>query len=109
MASIRKRNWKTAKGKERTAYTVDYTDSYGGRQRKQFVRWKEADSFRIKIEGQLSKGTYRPDAEKLTTREACEAFLHKNEDWAHSLFQVVQKNAHLVLNQALIANRSGKL
>ena len=75
MASIRKRNWKTAKGKERTAYTVDYTDSYGGRQRKQFVRWKEADSFRIKIEGQLSKGTYRPDAEKLTAREACEAFL----------------------------------
>ena len=75
MASIRKREWTTAKGIQRTAYIVDYVDGRGGRQRQQFTRWKEADRFRIKIENQLSEGTYRPDANKVTIKEACEAFL----------------------------------
>jgi integrase len=75
MASIRKREWKTTEGVQRTAYIVDYVDSRGGRQRQQFTRWKEADRFRIKIENQLSEGTYRPDANKVTVKEVCEAFL----------------------------------
>jgi integrase len=60
---------------QRTAYIVDYVDGQGGRQRQQFTRWKEADRFRIKIENQLSDGTYRPGADKVTVKEACEAFL----------------------------------
>ena len=75
MASIRKREWKTAKGLQRTAYIVDCVDGQGGRQRQQFTRWKEADRFRIKIENQLSEGAYRPDAKKVTIKDACEAFL----------------------------------
>ena len=75
MASIRKREWKTAKGVHKTAYIVDYVDSRGGRQRQQLTRYKEADRFRIKIENQLSQGTYRPDADKVTVQEVCEAFL----------------------------------
>ena len=75
MASIRKRSWETAKGETRTAYTVDYVDGRGDRQRKQFDRYKAADRFRIKVEGQLANGTYRPDADKITVKEACMAFL----------------------------------
>ena len=75
MASIRKRTWATTKGNQRTAYIVDYVDTRGDRQRKHFTRWKEADRFRVKIEGQLSEGTYRPDADKVTVKEVCEAFL----------------------------------
>jgi integrase len=75
MAKVRKREWKTTEGVQRTAYIVDYVDSGGGRQRQQFTRWKEADRFRIKIENQLSEGTYRPDANKVTVKEVCEAFL----------------------------------
>lgn len=75
MAKVRKREWKTASGNHRIAYIVDYVDSRGGRQRPQFSRWKEADRFRIKIENQLSEGTHRPDANKVTVEEVCEAFL----------------------------------
>jgi integrase len=76
MASIRKREWKNANGAQKTAYIVDYVDSLGGRQRQQFTRWKEADRFRIKIENQLSEGTYRPDANKVTVKEVSEAYLN---------------------------------
>lgn len=76
MAKVRKREWITSKGLPRTAYIVDYVDGRGGRQRQQFTRYKEADRFRIKIENQLSEGTYRPDADKVTVKEACEAFLN---------------------------------
>lgn len=77
MASIRKREWTTANGNQRTAYIVDYIDGRGGRRRQQFTRWKEADRFRIKIENQLADGTYRPDADKVTVKDACEAFLDR--------------------------------
>jgi integrase len=76
LASIRKRAWKTTEDVQRTAYVVDYVDSRGGRQRQQFTRWKEADRFRVKIENQLSEGTYRPDANKVTVKEVCAAFLN---------------------------------
>jgi len=76
MAVVRKREWKTAKGIQRTAYVVDYIDARGGRQRQQYTRWNEADRFRIKVENQLSEGTYRPDANKVTVKEVCEAFLN---------------------------------
>jgi integrase len=79
MASIRKREWTTAKGVQRTAYIVDYVGSRGGRQRKQFTRYKEADRFRVKIEGQLADGTYRPDADKVTVGEVCQAYLEYAE------------------------------
>jgi integrase len=71
MASVRKRTWGNAK----TAWIVDYTDSRGHRQRKHFANKKSADAFRIAIEGQIQIGTYRPDADKLTVRRACECFL----------------------------------
>lgn len=79
MASVRKRVWTTAKGETRTAWIVDYADSRGDRQRKHFHRKKDADAFRIKIEGQLSDGTYRPDADKVTVKEVCESFLERCE------------------------------
>jgi integrase len=75
MAKVRKREWTTAKGVERTAYIVDYVDGRGGRQRKQFTRWKEADRFRVKIENQLTDGTYRPDADKVSVSEVCAGFI----------------------------------
>lgn len=75
MAKVRKRTWTNAKGKECHAFIVDYVDNRGDRQRKQFKRYKEADKFRVKIEGELSRGTYRADADKITIKEVCEAFL----------------------------------
>ena len=70
MASVRKRAWKTAKGEARSAWCVDFVDANRVRQRRHFRRKREADAFRVEIEGQLRAGTFRPDAAKVTVREA---------------------------------------
>jgi integrase len=72
MASVRKRTWSAG---AKTAWLVDYTDSRGNRQRRHFATKKAADAFRINIEGQLATGIYRPDASRVSVRQACESFL----------------------------------
>ena len=79
MASVCKRNWKIATGEAKTAWIVDYTDNRSRRQRKHFQTKKAADSFRIKIEGQMQAGTYRAAADKVTVQDACESFLEHCE------------------------------
>jgi len=80
MASVRKRTWKNACGEAKVAWVVDYADSRGARERKHFSNKKAADAFRIHIEGQMQSGTYRPNADKVTVKEACESFLEHCED-----------------------------
>ena len=75
MASIRKRKWKGSDGQAHVGWQVDFLDSQGTRQRKQFASRREADHFRIEIEGQIQKGTYRADASKITVADAAEQFL----------------------------------
>jgi integrase len=75
MASIRKRSWTTSKGEPRSAWVVDFVDAAGNRDRRQFDTKREADAFRVEVEGQLRAGTYRPDARKVTVKEAAEAFV----------------------------------
>lgn len=75
MAKISKRTWKTATGDARTAWRCDFTDASGHRQRKQFSTRREADAFRIKIEGEVRAGTYRADASRITVGEVCDEYL----------------------------------
>lgn len=75
MAKVRKRTWKTAEGESRTAWAVDFTDSNGARQRKQFRTKSAADAFRVETEGQLRAGTFRPDADKTTLKEVAEKYV----------------------------------
>ena len=79
MASVRKRKWTTATGEVKETWVCDYTDSRGDRQRPHFPNKKTADAFRIEIEGQLARGTHRPDASKVTVKEVCESFLEHCE------------------------------
>jgi hypothetical protein len=72
---VRKRNWRTPRGEARIAWVVDFTDGEGNRDRKQFNGKGEADAFRVKMEGELGTGAYRPDAAKVTVNEAAELFL----------------------------------
>ncbi|MDN3277442.1 tyrosine-type recombinase/integrase [Frankia sp. RB7] len=80
MATVRKRSWKTAKGETRTAWAVDYPDVGGKWQRQQFASKREADDFRVKIEGEVRSGTFRPEASKITVKEVCELFLEDCEE-----------------------------
>ena len=75
MASIWKRQWKTGSGEFRAGWEVAFADAEGKRQRRQFTSRREADAFRVEIEGQLRAGTFRPDAARVTVKEAAELFL----------------------------------
>lgn len=75
MAAVRKRSWTTSKGERRSAWAVDLVDTSGRRERRQFSTKREADAFRIQIEGQLRSGTFRPDASKVTVEEVADLFL----------------------------------
>ncbi|MCK0171475.1 site-specific integrase [Aliiroseovarius sp. S1123] len=75
MAKVRKRTWSNPQGRQCRAFIVDWIDNKGGRQRKQFTKYREADQFRIKIEGELSRGIYRADATRITVEELCTEFL----------------------------------
>jgi integrase len=74
MAIVRKRTWKSAKGAG-AAFSVDYFDAQGKRQRKQFDTRAEANDFRVEIEGQMRSGTYRPEATRILVRELADLFL----------------------------------
>src|ERR1700730_11036371 len=75
MASVSKRQWRTSKGETRSAWEVAFVDAQRQRQRRQFDTKREAEDFRVQIEGQLRSGTYRADAAKVTVKEAAELFL----------------------------------
>ena len=97
MASVRKRKWKTASGEVRTGWFVDFYDVQGKRDRKLFDNRREADDFRVEIEGQLRSGTFRPDAAKITVSETanlflahCEARMNRRERMTRRNFQTYE-------------------
>jgi integrase len=75
MAIVRKRTWTTSKGEPRTAWAVDFSDPAGKRQRRHFDSRREADAFRVETEGQLRTGAFRPEAAKISVKEAADLFL----------------------------------
>lgn len=75
MATVKKRHWKAADGKTRTAWRVSFSDSNGNRKRKQFTKKEDADRFRIRVEGAIDAGTYRASADKITLKEVADLYL----------------------------------
>ncbi|WP_193169979.1 site-specific integrase [Nisaea nitritireducens] len=75
MASIRKRQWRNADGQVTTAWSVTFVDRHGKRERKQFQTKKEADAFRVEIEGQIHSGAYRSGARNTRLQITCEQYL----------------------------------
>ena len=51
----------------------------GNRERRQFATKREADAFRVELEAQIRAGTYRPEAAKVTVKEAADAYLEHSE------------------------------
>ena len=96
MAKVRKRQWKTASGEARTAWAVDFVDSTGGRQRKQFGSSREAHAFRVEIEGQLANGTHRPDAAKTTVEQIAKLYLEHVEGRARRGERFSQRHLNMV-------------
>jgi hypothetical protein len=101
MATVRKRTWTTATGEAKTAWVVDYIDTNGDRQRKHCPNKKAADAFRVSVEGQIQRGTYRPSADQVTVNSVCESFLEwcegrnqRDERMTRKMLVVYQGHVH---------------
>ena len=77
MATVTKRKWRNASG-EHEAWMISFTDSAGKRRKQQFERKRDADAARVKIEGEVSAGTFR--ASKDTVADACKAYIGHLEE-----------------------------
>lgn len=79
MASVKRRSWTTAAGEKREAWRVSYTDGDGKRRHKQFTLKRDADAYRIKVEGEVNLGIHTADAASVTVGEACDIWVKKGE------------------------------
>jgi integrase len=77
MPSIRKREWTSPKGEQRTAWLVDYRDPAGARRSKQFTRKKDAEVWRTKATYDVSQGTHTADSQSITIRKAGELWIER--------------------------------
>ncbi|APO67240.1 integrase family protein [Rhizobium gallicum] len=68
--SVRKREWTTPKGEEKTAWVCDYVDGQGKRRLKTFQRKKEADAFAATASVEVREGTHVADRETVTVEAA---------------------------------------
>ena len=79
MATVKKRVWTTVKGEKREAWRVSYTDREGERQHKQFTLKRDADAYRIKVEGEIAQGIHTPDAQSVSVAEAADVWIAASE------------------------------
>ncbi|MDT6940704.1 tyrosine-type recombinase/integrase [Brucella pseudogrignonensis] len=68
--SIRKREWTTPKGEQKSAWVVDYVDLHGKRRLKTFDRKKEAVDFEATAKVEVREGTHVADSATVTVYEA---------------------------------------
>lgn len=77
MASVRKREWVSASGEKRTAWLVDYNDTFGKRRSKQFKRKKDADAWLVSAAWEVRQGVHTADSQSITIAEAATAWLDR--------------------------------
>ena len=75
MATVKKRTWRTSAGEQREAWRVSYTDQSGVRQHKQLSLKRDAEAYRIKVEGELAAGIHTPDSKSVTVGEAANIWI----------------------------------
>lgn len=68
--SVRKREWTTPKGVEKSAWVVDYTDTTGIRRLKTFRLKKEADQFAATASVEVREGVHVADSASATVEAA---------------------------------------
>lgn len=98
MASIRKRNWKTRQGEQKTAWVVDYRDQHGKRALKTFARKKDADEWLAEAQYEVKRGIHTRASGSLTVVEAGANWLDRAERDGLERSTVRQYRQHLDLH-----------
>jgi integrase len=103
--SIRKRQWKTSKGEEKTAWIVDYTDQSDTRRLKTFQRKKDADAFAANTHVAIAKGEHVADGATVSVAKAGELWLASATEAGLERTTVDQYRQHLNLHLAPFMGR----
>ena len=111
MASIRKRNWTTPTGVEKTAWQVDYRDGAGARRSKQFTKKKDADAFLTQAGYEVSQGIHTPDSASITVEQAGKNWIGRGEreELEPSTLRMYEQHLRLHINPFLGAKRLNQL
>lgn len=75
MATVKKRVWTTRRGEQKEAWRVSYTDNIGRRWHKQFDLKRDADAYRVQVEGEVARGVHTPDGASVTVGAAADIWL----------------------------------
>lgn len=78
--SVRKREWTTPKGEQKSAWVVDYTDMAGKRRLKTFKLKKQADAFALTASVEVRDGTHVADRETVTVEAASKLWIASARD-----------------------------
>jgi integrase len=75
MATVRKREWTTSRGKKQEAWIVDYFDQDGVRRQRTFPKQRHAKDWLVQVQGEIKDGTHTPDTKSITVAEAAGQWL----------------------------------
>lgn len=73
--SVRKREWISPKGEQKSAWVVDYVDGAGKRRLKTFKLKKQADAFSANASVEIRQGTHVADSASVTIEKAGKLWL----------------------------------
>lgn len=93
--SIRKREWTTPKGAQKTAWVVDYVDGHGKRRLKTFVKKKEADQFAATAKVEVRDGVHVADSASVTVETAGNFWIASGESAGLERSTIDQRKSHL--------------
>lgn len=96
--SIRKREWTTSKGEQKSAWCVDYVDTKGKRRLKTFTKKKEADQFAATAKVEVREGTHVADSASVTVKQAGDFWISTGEGAGLERSSIDQRKRHLSLH-----------
>lgn len=96
--AIRKRTWRTAKGEEKSAWIVDYSDASGTRRQKTFTKKKDADQFAATAKVEVREGVHVADSATITVKEAGDLWLKSCDSAGLERATIDQYRQHLTLH-----------
>ncbi|HXE88675.1 MAG TPA: site-specific integrase, partial [Hyphomicrobiaceae bacterium] len=108
--AIRQRKW-TWKGKEKSAWVVDYFDAKGKRRLKTFKTKRAADDWRSETRIELKQGTHVADRDSITVEEACKLWLATCEqnELEHGTLHLYRQYLRTHINPLIGAKRLNDL
>lgn len=78
--SVRKRKWITAKGVQKEAWLVDYTDQHGKRHAKTFDKKKDADAYASATDVEVRGNSHVADSDTITVEQAGKLWVKRAVD-----------------------------